>query len=66
MRRVGVPLQRIHPAITHLQERFGIEHALASRRLYTDGAKVFYDYAERAGDRAAADAARELVVVRYD
>jgi uncharacterized protein (DUF433 family) len=37
---------------------------LASRRLYTDGAEVLYDYATSSHDDAVADAARELVVVR--
>lgn len=59
-RRAGVPLQRIRPAIDALQRELGLEHALASRRLFTDGAEVLYDYAEKAGDESA----RELVVVR--
>ncbi|WP_214109627.1 DUF433 domain-containing protein [Acrocarpospora catenulata] len=59
-RQAGVPLQRIRPAIDALQRELGLEHALASRRLFTDGAEVLYDYAEHVGD----DSARELVVVR--
>lgn len=43
-RRAGVPLQRIRPAVEVLAAEIGIEHALASRRLYTDGAEVLYDY----------------------
>ena len=66
MRRSGVPLQRIRPALTRLAEQFGLEHALASRRLYTDGAEVLYDYARTTPDTDAAQAARELVVVRND
>ena len=42
----------------------GLEHAFASRRLYTDGAEVLYDYARHAGDTPEGDSARELVVVR--
>lgn len=38
--------------------------SLASRRLYTDGAEVLYDYAESGGDPTATRAVRELVVVR--
>ncbi len=37
---------------------------LASQSLYTDGAEVLYDFAERAGDTPEARSARELVVVR--
>ncbi len=44
-RRAGVPLQRIRPAVEALASTIGIEHALASHRLYTDGAEVLYDYA---------------------
>ena len=66
MRRSGVPLQRIRPALTRLESELGLQHALASRRLYTDGAEVLFDYAEHGDDPAAARAARELVVVRND
>ena len=59
-RRAGVPLQRIRPAVERLSSEIGIEHALASKRLYTDGAEVLYDYAvERHEDELL-----ELVVVR--
>lgn len=64
MRQSGVPLQRIRPALVRLDKEFGLQHALASERLYTDGAEVLYDYAEHGKDAAAARAARELVVVR--
>jgi uncharacterized protein (DUF433 family) len=63
-RHAGVPMQRIRPAIDVLGRELGLEHALASRRLYTDGAEVLYDYAKHAGDTPEADSARELVVVR--
>ena len=66
MRRAGVPLQRIRPALTRLDEQLGLTHALASRRLYTDGAEVLYDCGETGEDEEAARAARELVVVRGD
>lgn len=45
MRSSGVPLQRIRPALVRLEQEFGLAHALASKRLYTDGADVLYDYA---------------------
>ncbi|MGH3940295.1 MAG: DUF433 domain-containing protein [Pseudonocardiaceae bacterium] len=66
MRRSGVPLQRIRPALARLEEQFGLRHALASKRLYTDGAEILFDYAETGSDSTAARAARDLVVVRND
>jgi uncharacterized protein (DUF433 family) len=59
-RRAGVPLQRIRPAVEVLSGTIGIEHALASERLYTDGAEVLYDYAAERDE----DGLLELVVVR--
>jgi uncharacterized protein (DUF433 family) len=59
-RRAGVPLQRIRPAVEVLSSTIGIEHALASERLYTDGAEVLYDYV---ADRDE-EGLLELVVVR--
>lgn len=64
IRQGGVPLQRIRPALAQLEKEFGVQHALASKRLYTDGAEVLFDYAKNGGDPDAARAARELVVVR--
>lgn len=64
MRRSGVPMQRVRPALARLDQQFGLQHALASERLYTDGAEVLYDYAEHGSDSEASDALRELVVVR--
>lgn len=63
-RKAGVPMQRIRPAIDALASELGLEHALASRRLYTDGAEILYDYARHAGGSPEGDSARELVVVR--
>ncbi len=59
-RRAGVPLQRIRPAVEVLAKEIGVEYALASRRLYTDGAEVLFDYANKHGEREVMD----LVVVR--
>jgi uncharacterized protein (DUF433 family) len=59
-RRAGVSLQRIRPAVEALTKEIGIEHALASERLYTDGAEVLFDYASRHQEREVMD----LVVVR--
>lgn len=64
IRRDGVPLQRIRPALERLDQEIGIEHALASKRLFTDGAEVLFDYADQTDDPQAAAAARQLVVVR--
>jgi uncharacterized protein (DUF433 family)/transposase-like protein len=63
LRRSGVALQRIRPALSRLAVEFGLEHALASRRLYTDGADVLFDYADDE-DPDTARAVRSLVVVR--
>lgn len=59
-RRAGVPLQRIRPAVDALSRNIGLEHALASKQLYTDGAEVLYDYAAERNE----DDLLELVVVR--
>jgi uncharacterized protein (DUF433 family) len=59
-RRAGVPMQRIRPAVEVLSCAIGIEHALASKRLYTDGAEVLYDYVSAGGDEEL----RGLTVVR--
>ena len=64
IRRAGVPLQRIRPALDRLSEEIGLGHALASERLYTDGAEVLYDYAKSA-DGEEAEALDELTVVRH-
>lgn len=64
IRKSGVPMQRIRPALRELEKGLGIHHALASRKLYTDGAELLYDYSERHPDVEAARAARELVVIR--
>ena len=63
VRRAGVPLQRVRPALDVLAKEIGVAHALASRALYTDGAELLFDYAQHAPDLEAA-AASELVIVR--
>ena len=62
-RRTGVPLQRIRPALAVLGEEIGLEHALASRGLYSDGAEVLYDFAHSESNDLV-DVADDLVVVR--
>ena len=44
-RETGLSMQRIRRALGVLQDRGELEHALASRHLFTDGANVLYDYA---------------------
>lgn len=46
-RKTGVSLQHIRHALPILEREVGLEHALASRRLYTDGAAILYDFAHR-------------------
>ena len=64
IRRSGVPMQRIRPALQALEAGLGIDHALASRKLYTDGAELLYDYAESTSDAENARAIHQLIVVR--
>lgn len=49
-RRTDLPLQRIRRALGVLADQGELDHALASRKLYTDGAEVLYDYAKDVGD----------------
>lgn len=49
-RRAGVSMQHLRRAVVILEREIGFEHALASRRLYTDGARLLFDYAEDEGD----------------
>jgi uncharacterized protein (DUF433 family) len=59
-RRAGVSLQRIRPALLRLDRQMGIDHALASNRLYTDGLDVLFDYPDAADQGVLTN----LVVVR--
>ncbi len=63
VRRSGVPLQRVRPVLEVLSKDLGIDHALASERLYSDGAEILFDYAERSLDPDA-PLVRQLLVVR--
>lgn len=64
IRKAGVPLQRIRPALTVLEREIGVEHALASKRLFTDGAELLYDFEESRAAEDIRDDLRQLVVVR--
>lgn len=59
-RQVGVPMQRIRPALTRLAQEMGLSAALASERLKTDGTEILYEY----GAMEPASGVSELVVVR--
>ena len=50
-RQTGLPMQRIRRALEVLSEQGELEHALASRQLYSDGAEVLYDYARSSDDK---------------
>ncbi len=45
LRRAGVSMQRVRPALALLRAEIGIEHVLASRQLATDGVEVLFRYA---------------------
>ncbi len=44
-RRGGVSMQHIRKAVAILDHEIGIAHALASQKVYTDGAVILFDYA---------------------
>jgi len=64
VRRSGVPMRRIRPALLELQRELGLEHALASRKLYTDGADLLFDYGESRRDTPEGRSVLNLVVIR--
>jgi uncharacterized protein (DUF433 family) len=62
--KAGLPMQRIRPAVLWLQEHIGLDQALASERLQTDGAEVLWDFGKHSRDPADQDTVEGLVVVR--
>jgi len=64
VRRSGVPMQRVRPALAELKRGIGVEHALASHKLYTDGAELLFDFGESRFDTEEGRSALGLVVVR--
>lgn len=50
-RRTGLPMQRIRKALDVLARQGELEHALASQQMYSDGANVLYDYAQKHHDK---------------
>ncbi|HEX6470845.1 MAG TPA: DUF433 domain-containing protein [Streptosporangiaceae bacterium] len=63
-KEAGVPMRRIRPAVLWLQQHIGLDQALASERLKTDGAEVLWDYGHQTGDEADRQLVEGLVVVR--
>ncbi len=45
-RSTGLPMQRVRRALGVLSDQNELHNALASKKLYTDGAQVLYEYAE--------------------
>jgi hypothetical protein len=50
-RKAGVSMQHIRQSLLVLQRELGVEYALASGRLYTDGSSILYDYATQRATR---------------
>jgi uncharacterized protein (DUF433 family) len=61
-REAGVPMQRIRPAVSWLEEHIGLRAALTSERLRTDGAELLWDFAH-ASD-GPGEPVDDLVVIR--
>ncbi len=64
IRRSGIPMQRVRPALDKLQQQMGVEHALASQKLYTDGVELLFDYAKQNQKSELKPSAKTLVVIR--
>jgi uncharacterized protein (DUF433 family) len=61
-REAGVPMQRIRPAVSWLEEHIGLRAALTSERLRTDGAELLWDFAHAAD--GPGEPVDDLVVIR--
>lgn len=65
LRRAGMPLQQIRPALEVVRTKIGVEHALASKRLYVAGAQLLWEVSrEGTVDDEARHSARDLIVLR--
>jgi len=65
LRRSGMPLQQIRPMLEQVRTRLGVEHALASRRLYVVGAQLLWEVSTESGvDDEVRHTARDLIVLR--
>jgi len=49
LKKAGVPMQRIRPAVEAIRNEMGTAEALLSERLKTDGSEVLFDYVEGNG-----------------
>lgn len=65
LRKAGVPLQQIRPALEVVRDKIGVDHALASKRLYVAGAQLLWEVtSEDEVDEEARHGARDLIVLR--
>lgn len=65
LRRAGMPLQQIRPALDLVRTKLGIEHALASRRLWVAGAQLLWEVSTAENiDIDTRHGARDLIVLR--
>lgn len=63
LRVANVPMQKIRPALELVRDELGVEHALASKRLYTDGAELLYEVSDHLdGDERREP--RKVIVLR--
>jgi uncharacterized protein (DUF433 family) len=62
LRKAGIPLQQIRPALTLVQNKIGVAHALASRQLYVLGSQLLWEVYEE-GDLDD-DSRRALIVLK--
>ncbi|MEH0521159.1 hypothetical protein QBA38_19390 [Streptomyces stelliscabiei] len=63
LRAANVPMQKIRPALELVRDQLGVEHALASKRLYTDGAELLYEVSDHLdGDERLEP--RKVIVLR--
>lgn len=67
LRRAGIPLQQIRPVLEIVRTKIGVEHALASKRLYVAGAQLLWEVSrEDSVDDDARHGARDIIVLRND
>ncbi len=62
LRKAGVPLQQIRPALELVRGKLGVSYALASQRLYVVGAQLLWEVS--AEGELDPDARRALIVLR--
>jgi uncharacterized protein (DUF433 family) len=61
-----ISMQRIRKMVNKVKAEIGLENALASRRLYTDGVELFFDYASEDADyRELAEVLRQQYVMEH-